>query len=600
MEEEQKRILIRIGLSAVLFAASYIASAWQLYLIIAAYIIIGYDVLYGALRGIFRGALLDEKFLMGVATVGAFAIGEYPEAVFVMLFYQVGELFQDMAVDKSRRSIHALVNLRPDTAVVLRDGKEEAVSPAEIAVGEHIIVKPGERIPIDGKIIKGSAQLDTAALTGESMPQSVEEGDEVYSGSICLDGVLCLCTTKRFSDSAVSRIMKLVQEASENKARPEAFIKKFARVYTPIVCGTALLLGVIPSIFTGNWSQWVYRGLVFLVVSCPCALVVSVPLAYFGGIGGASRRGILVKGANFLEALADARTFVFDKTGTLTKGIFSVQAVHSDKMDKKALLYFAGAAERYSNHPIAKALRDGEKAKVSDVREYAGEGVEAVVDGKKVYVGNGRLMKRIGLEYSAPSDAGTVVYVAVDGVYAGCIVIADTVKPGAGAAISALRKSGIGKMVMLTGDKPDTAEAVAAAVGIREVHASLMPGEKLSYIERFCAEGVTAYVGDGINDAPSMARAGVGIAMGALGTDAAMEAADIVLMDDDPEKIVSARILARKTRHIVRQNIILSLGVKAAVLLLGAAGLANMWLAAFADVGVSFIAVLNSMRTLKK
>lgn len=600
MEEEQKRILIRIGFSAVLFAVSYIVSAWQLYLIIAAYIIIGYDVLYGAVRGVFRGALLDEKFLMGVATMGAFAIGEYPEAVFVMLFYQVGELFQDMAVDKSRRSIHALVNLRPDTAVVLRDGKEEAVSPAEIAVGEHIIIKPGERIPIDGKIIKGSAHLDTAALTGESMPQSVEEGDEVYGGSICLDGVLCLCTTKRFSDSAVSRIMKLVQEASENKARPEAFITKFARVYTPIVCGTALLLGVIPSLFTGNWSQWLYRGLVFLVVSCPCALVVSVPLAYFGGIGGASRRGILVKGANFLEALADARTFVFDKTGTLTKGTFAVREVHSEKMDKKTLLYFAGAAERYSNHPIAKALRDGEKAKVSDVREYAGEGVEAVVDGKKVYVGNGRLMKRMCLEYTAPSDAGTVVYVAVDGAYAGYIVIADEVKPRAGTAIAALRKGDIGKTVMLTGDKPDTAEAVAAAVGIDEVHASLMPGEKLSYMERFCAEGVTAYVGDGINDAPSMARADVGIAMGALGTDAAMEAADIVLMDDDPEKIVVARILARKTRHIVRQNIVLSLGVKAAVLLLGATGLANMWLAAFADVGVSFIAVLNSMRTLKK
>ncbi len=600
MEAEQKRTLVRIGIATVPFVGAYILPGVQLYLICAAYLIIGLDVLYEAVRGLFRGALLDEKFLMAIATVGAFAIGEYPEAVFVMLFYQVGELFQDMAVDKSRRSIRALVNLRPDTAAVLRDGAEEVVSPEDIEVGEYILIRPGERVPIDGVIAEGSAQLDTAALTGESMPQSVSAGDTVYSGSISMDAVLKIRTTKQFSESAVARILELVMGAAESKARPEAFITKFARVYTPIVCGGALLLAAVPPLFTGVWSEWLHRGLIFLVVSCPCALVVSVPLAYFGGVGGASRRGILVKGANYLEALAGAQTFVFDKTGTLTKGSFAVQEVHSETMDKETLLCLAGAAEQFSTHPIAKALATEKRADVRGVREHAGEGVEAVVDGKKVYVGNERLMARAGIKRTAHTHSGTAVDVAVEGEYAGHIVIADEIKPGAAEAVKGLRAQGIEKTVMLTGDKEETAKAVAELVGMDKVYASLMPGEKLSHMERLCREGCTAYVGDGINDAPSMARADVGIAMGALGTDAAIEAADIVLMDDDPKKLVSAIKIARKTRKIVRQNIVLSLGVKGAVLILGAAGLANMWLAAFADVGVSLLAVLNAMRTLRK
>ncbi len=598
LEKEQKSMLGRIGLSLLLFLASYILKDASLYLSMAAYLLIGFDVLFGAVRGILRGALLDEKFLMAVATVGAIALGEYPEAVFVMLFYQVGELFSDLAMDKSRKSIGALLSLRPDTARVWRNGREETVSPAEVKVGEEIRIRVGERVPLDGVILEGKAQLDTAALTGESLPQSVEMGDTIYSGSLSLDGALRLSVTKTFSESAVSRIMDMVEHAAENKARPEAFITKFARVYTPLVCLFALLLAVVPPLFLGDLGAWIRRGLVFLVVSCPCALVLSVPLAYFGGVGGAAKRGILIKGANFLETLSHADTFVFDKTGTLTAGTFSVCEVKSETLPKEELLRLAGAAEKFSAHPIGKALGSVGAMEASDVREHAGEGVEATVEGKRVLVGNEKLMARIGM---APNESGAgMVHVAIVGAYAGYIRLADTVKPKIGETVRALRKEGVRKTVMLTGDRQEAADMVAKAAGIDEVHASLMPGEKLSHMERLCAEGVAAYVGDGINDAPAMARADVSIAMGALGTDAAIEAADVVLMDDSPEKLVTARRIAKKTRSIVRQNILFSLLVKCAVLLLGAWGLVGMFSAAFADVGVSLLAVLNSLRTLGK
>ncbi len=596
LEKEQKQMLARIGGSIVLFLTSYVVRGASLYLQIAAYLLIGYDVLYGAIRGVFRGALLDEKFLMAVATVGATYLGEYPEAVFVMLFYQVGELFSDMAMDKSRKSIGALLALRPDTARVWRGGREETVSPDKVKAGEEILVYPGERVPLDGVILEGKAQLDTAALTGEPLPQIVGTGDMVYSGCLSLDGVLRLRVEKPLAESTVTRIMEMVDAAAAQQARPEAFITKFAHIYTPLVCLFALLLAVVPPLFFGNFGAWLHRGLVFLVVSCPCALVLSVPLAYFGGVGGAAKRGILIKGANILETLADADTFVFDKTGTLTAGTFSVCEVKSETMPEAELLRLAGAAEKFSAHPMGKALATDDAAQVTDIREHAGEGVEATVDGKNVLVGNERLMARWGIK---PKENGAgIVHVAVCGGYAGWIRLADTVKPCAAKTINALRKEGIKRTVMLTGDKQAAAKGVAEAVGIDEVHASLLPGEKLSHMERLCKVGKAVYVGDGINDAPAMARADVSVAMGALGSEAAIEAADIVLMDDSPTRLVSALQIAKKTKRVVRQNILFSLLVKGAVLLLGAFGLAGMFPAALADVGVSLLAVLNSLRTL--
>jgi len=578
---------------------------WLLYLI--PYAVVGWDVLWSAILNIAHGQVFDEKFLMALATVGAFGTGAYSEAVAVMLFYQVGELAESYAVDKSRKSIAELMNIRPDSANVERNGEVTEADPEDVTVGEIIVVKPGERIPLDGVVEEGTSTLDTAALTGESALRDVAVGDTILSGCVNQRGLLRVRVTKISEESTVSRILELVENASEKKSRSEQFITRFARYYTPLVVLAAAVLAVIPPLFVGGWGIWFHRALIFLVVSCPCALVISVPLSFFGGIGGASRCGILVKGGNYLEALAHAETVVFDKTGTLTEGTFSVTAVHPEAgYSQEALLEWAALAESWSDHPISKSLRaacraDLNPARVSQAEEVSGHGVRAKVDGHPICVGNSRLMDRENVAYLPCELPGTIVHVTVDGFYAGHIVISDRPKPDAAAAIAALKASGVKKTVMLTGDSRVVAATVAEELGIDEYHAELLPADKVTKMEELLkgAGGKLVFVGDGINDAPVLTRADVGIAMGALGSDAAIEAADIVLMDDTPSKIAVAVQISRKTLRIVRQNIVFALGVKGLVLVLGAVGLANMWEAVFADVGVAFLAILNATRALR-
>ncbi len=594
-----KTDLLRILLSAIIFVLSFVI---EKNLFFVAYIIIGYDVLFSAVRSIFRGQMLDEKFLMSVASIGAFAIGEYEEAVAVMLFYQIGEYFQGVAVGKSRKSIASLMDIRPDKAVVLRDGCETEVTPEDVATGEIIIVKPGEKIPLDGVVTDGITSVDTSALTGESLPIDISAGDRAYSGSVNLNGVIMIKTEGTYSQSTVSKIFDLVENSAEKKSVTENFITRFARYYTPCVVISALLLGAVPPIcFSLSWSLWVKRALVFLVVSCPCALVVSVPLSYFGGIGRASRDGILIKGANYLEALSGIDTLVLDKTGTITKGNFAVTEIYAE--DKQLLLETAALAESNSSHPIAKSIvafygKEVDKSRVGDVTEIAGKGVKATIDGKTYCVGNASLMESLGIQ---ADRTGTVVYVACDKNCLGYIVINDEIKPDSAHALKELKKLGIQKTVILTGDDTAVAESVASAVCADEAYAKLLPEDKVEKVEELLSQGKkVAFVGDGINDAPVLSRADVGIAMGALGSDAAIEAADIVLMDDSLAKLPLAIKLSRRTMRIVRQNIIFSLAVKGVILILGALGIANMWTAVFGDVGVMVIAILNAMRAMLK
>lgn len=612
MSKKQKKTLVRIILSAVLLVAAAlipVGGIVKLVLFLIPYAVIGWDVLWKAIRNIAHGQVFDENFLMAIATVGAFALGEYPEGVAVMLFYQVGELFQSYAVGRSRQSIAALMDIRPDYANIEQDGKLVQVDPEDVAVGDTIVIKAGEKIPLDGVVLEGSSAVDTAALTGESLPRDVDPGDDVVSGCINQSGLLKVRVTKVFGESTVAKILDLVENSSSKKARAENFITRFARYYTPVVVIGAVLLAVLPPLlFGGDWSDWLQRALIFLVISCPCALVISVPLSFFGGIGGASKQGILVKGSNYLEALAKTETVVFDKTGTLTKGTFQVTAVHPDRISKGELLELAAMAESYSEHPISRSLREAyqkpvDASRVTDVEEISGHGVRAKVDGHDVYAGNGKWMDRIGASWRNCHRTGTVVHVAVDGEYAGHIVISDAVKPDAAAAIEALKREGVKKTVMLTGDVKAAGEAVAREIGIDEVHAELLPGDKVDQVERLLkntsGKGKLAFVGDGINDAPVLSRADIGIAMGGLGSDAAIEAADIVLMDDKPSKLAVAVRISRKTLRIVRQNIVFALGIKLLFLALGAFGMANMWEAVFADVGVSVLAILNASRALR-
>ena len=611
MTKKHKQTLIRILAAAALFAAALLLDldGWaKLAACLIPYAVIGWDVLWRAVRNISHGQVFDENFLMALATVGAFFTGEYPEGVAVMLFYQVGELFQDYAVGKSRQSIASLMDIRPDYANIERDGRLVQVDPDEVAVGEVIVIKAGEKIPLDGVVLEGSSAVDTAALTGESAPRDIGEGDGVISGCINLSGLLRVRVTKVFGESTVAKILDLVENASSKKAKAENFITKFARYYTPAVVICALLLAVVPPLLTGGgFGEWVHRALIFLVISCPCALVISVPLSFFGGIGGASKCGILVKGGNYLELLADTEIVVFDKTGTLTKGVFNVTAIHPEQCSDARLLELAALAESYSGHPISRSLREAyslpiDSARVTDVEELAGRGVRARVDGRTVCAGNGKLMDEIGVPWHPCHRVGTTVHLAVDGGYAGHIVISDELKSDAPQALAALKAQGVRKTVMLTGDARAVGESVAAELGVDEVHAELLPAGKVEQVERLLKQkspkGKLAFVGDGINDAPVLTRADLGIAMGGLGSDAAIEAADIVLMDDKPSKIADAIRISKKTLRIVRQNIVFALGVKAVVLLMGALGLANMWEAVFADVGVSVIAILNASRAL--
>lgn len=593
---------------------------WQMLIIyLVPYLVVGYDVVGEAFEGICHGEVFDEDFLMFVATVGAMCIGflpgaepQFAEAVFVMLFFQVGELFEHYAEHRSRRSIRALMDIRPDTANVLRDDKIQTVSPDTIAVGETIIVKPGERVALDGEIVDGTSALNTVALTGESMPRDVHEGDQVVSGCVNISGVLTVKVQKSFGESTASKIINMVENASEKKSKSEAFITRFARVYTPIVVIVALVLAFVPPMFCGGYVEalttWLYRALTFLVVSCPCALVISIPLSFFGGIGGASRHGILIKGASYIDALSELDTVVFDKTGTLTHGEFCVEAIHPDKISPEELLHLAAHVERYSTHPIAVSLKqafgnEADGCKVEDVEEIAGHGVRAVVNGHTVCVGNERMMDSVGAEWHKCHVVGTTVHVSIDGEYAGHIVVADRIKEDAADAIAGLHAMGISNTVMLTGDRKEVGEDVARRVGIDDCHTQLLPADKLGILEQLLDKKkknrTLAFVGDGINDAPALARADVGVAMGALGSDAAIEAADVVLMDDKPSKIVTAIRIARRTLGIARQNVWFAIGVKVLVLLLAAVGLATMWMAVFADVGVMVLAVLNAMRTLR-
>ena len=612
MSKKQKRTLHRILAAAALLiiAALLPLNGWvRAVVFLVPYAVIGWDVLWAALRNIAHGQVFDEHFLMAIATVGAFATGEYPEAVFVMLFYQVGELFQSYAVGKSRKNISALMDIRPDCANLERDGAVVEVDPEEVSVGDVIVVKPGEKVPLDGTVLEGSSTLDTAALTGESLPRNVTAGDDVISGCVNQSGLLRVRVTKPFGESTVAKILDLVENAGSRKARAERFITKFARYYTPAVVIGAVLLAVLPPLLgSGDWGKWFHQALVFLVVSCPCALVISVPLSFFGGIGGASRAGILVKGGNYLEVLAKTEIVVFDKTGTLTQGVFRVTSVHPEGCAESELLELAALAESWSDHPISHSIREAwgnnlDLSRVTDAQELSGRGVEVKVDGKTVCAGNDKLMNELGVSFSPAQETGTVVYLAREGAYLGRIVISDEVKPDAAQAISDLKACGVRKTVMLTGDAQAVGEAVAAQLGLDEVHTQLLPADKVERVEALLKEtspkGALAFVGDGINDAPVLSRADVGIAMGALGSDAAIEAADVVLMDDKPSKIADAIAIARRTLGIVRQNIIFALGVKAIVLILGAVGIATMWLAVFADVGVSVIAILNAMRALK-
>lgn len=622
MSKKQKKVLIRIIISSVLLVALMITSKlvqlnkWvEFVLYLVPYLIIGYDILKKAIKGIAKGQVFDENFLMAVATIGAVALGDFAEGAAVMLFYQIGELFQSVAVGKSRRNITSLMDIRPDYANVEVDGKLEKVDPDDVEIGTDIIVNPGEKVPIDGVVVSGESTLNTSALTGESVPRSVKSGDEIISGCINLTGVLKIKTSKEFGDSTVSKILDLVENSSMKKSKSENFITKFARYYTPAVCGGALVIAVLPPIVrmimgeSAMWGDWITRALTFLVISCPCALVISIPLSFFAGIGCASANGVLVKGSNYLEALSDTQYIVFDKTGTLTKGVFEVTGIYpANGFDESTIVGLASYAESASNHPISISLKKyfGKEIKrdsVSDIEEIAGHGVSAVVNGHKVYAGNIKLMHKENIAVDAEHNEGTVVYVSCDGVYAGCIVISDVVKDNSKKAISSLKKSGIDKTVMLTGDSKETAKRVAENLGLDEYHAELLPADKVEWVEKLLGEKSPkkklAFVGDGINDAPVLSRADIGIAMGALGSDAAIEAADIVLMDDDPLKIALARKISVHTLKIVKENIWFALIVKAVCLVLGALGIANMWIAIFADVGVMVLAVLNAIRALK-
>ena len=620
MNKKQKKVLKRIIISAVLIVALKllpIDGYLEFALFLIPYLIIGYDILKKAWKGILNHQVFDENFLMAVATIGAIALGEYTEGVAVMLFYQIGELFQSYAVGKSRRNISELMDIRPDYAnIENEEGKLEQVDPDEVEIGSIIVVQPGEKVPIDGVIVEGNTTLNTSALTGESVPREAHAGDEVISGCINMSGVLKIKTSKEFGESTVSKILELVENASSRKSEPENFISKFARYYTPAVCYGAVVLAVLPPLvrmlfmhLSPEWGDWIFRALTFLVISCPCALVISIPLSFFAGIGGASNAGVLVKGSNYLESLSQTKCIVFDKTGTLTQGVFEVTGIHHASMTEEELLMYAVYAESYSNHPISKSLKKAygkeiETERVSDVEEISGNGVMAKVDGHTVAAGNAKLMDRIQVKYDVCHSVGTVIHVAVDGAYAGHILISDVIKPHSKEAIQALKKSGVKKTVMLTGDMKNVADQVAKELGIDEVHSELLPGDKVTKVEELLekyknrSKEKVAFVGDGINDAPVLSRADIGIAMGALGSDAAIEAADIVLMDDDPLKISKAIRISRKCLHIVYENIYFAIGIKVICLILGAMGIANMWAAIFADVGVMVIAVLNAIRAL--
>lgn len=624
MSKKQKKMLIRIVITAVMVLILQFISVsglLQLALYLAAYLIIGYDILRKAGKGILNRRVFDENFLMAIATVGAFALaiysgsGDYNEAIAVMLFYQIGELFQSYAVGKSRRNISALMDIRPDYANIERDGKLEKTDPDEVAVDSIIVVQPGEKVPLDGIVLEGTSSLNTSALTGESLPRDVKAGDEIISGCINMTGVLRIRTTKEFEESTVSKILELVENSSSRKSKSENFITKFARVYTPAVCYGALALAVLPPLiqllFLGQeaaWSMWIYRALTFLVISCPCALVISIPLSFFAGIGGASKAGVLIKGSNYMETLSQAKYVVFDKTGTLTQGVFEVTGIHHNKMEEAKLLEYAALAECASSHPISKSLQKAygkeiDRSRVEDIQEISGEGILAKVDKREVAAGNSKLMKRLGIAYHDCHKVGTIIHMAVDGAYAGHIVISDVIKPNAEKAVKRLKKSGVEKTVMLTGDAKAVAEQVAETLGIDEVYSELLPAGKVEKVEELLAKKGTkaklAFVGDGINDAPVLTRADIGIAMGAMGSDAAIEAADVVLMDDDPMKISKAIRISRKCLGIVYQNIVFALVIKFSCLGLGALGIANMWFAIFADVGVMVIAVLNAIRALR-
>ena len=623
MTKKQKKMLIRILITAVMLIALKfipITGIPQLIAYLAAYLVIGYDILKKAGKGILNGRAFDENFLMALATLGAFGLaiwtksGDYVEGIAVMLFYQIGELFQSYAVGKSRRNISALMDIRPDYANIEQDGQLTQVDPDEVEVGSIIVVQPGEKVPLDGVIVEGSASLNTSALTGESMPRDVRAGDEIISGCIDMSGVLKIRTTKAFGESTVSKILDLVENASSRKSRSEAFISRFAKIYTPAVCIAALALAILAPVgrmiagLDADWTEWIYRALSFLVVSCPCALVISIPLSFFAGIGGASKEGILIKGSNYLEALSGAKVVVFDKTGTLTQGVFEVTAVHHSPLAEEQLLEYAALAECASSHPISKSLQKAygkeiDRSRVTDIEEISGHGITATVDGHAVAAGNSKLMAKLGIEYHDCHCVGTIIHMAVDGQYAGHIVISDVVKPHSKEAIAQLKKAGVAKTVMLTGDAKRVAESVAAELGVDEVRSELLPGDKVEQVEKLlAAKGKNeqlAFVGDGINDAPVLTRADIGIAMGAMGSDAAIEAADVVLMDDDPLQIAKAIKISRKCIGIVKQNIVFSLIVKFGCLALVAFGIANMWAAIFADVGVMVLAVLNAIRALK-
>lgn len=623
MTKKQKKMLVRILITAVMLIALHfipITGIPQLLAYVAAYLVIGYDILRKAGKGILNGRAFDENFLMVLATLGAFFLaiwtksGDYVEGIAVMLFYQIGELFQSYAVGKSRKNISALMDIRPDYANIEADGQLTQVEPDEVPVGSMIVVQPGEKVPLDGVIVEGTASLNTSALTGESLPRDVKEGDEIISGCIDMSGVLKIRTTKAFGESTVSKILDLVENASSRKSRSEAFISRFAKIYTPAVCAAALVLAVLVPLgrmlagLDANWTDWIYRALSFLVVSCPCALVISIPLSFFAGIGGASKEGILIKGSNYLEALSEAKIVVFDKTGTLTRGVFEVTAVHHSPMDEAQLLEYAALAECASSHPISKSLQKAygkeiDRSRVTDIEELSGYGITATVDGHAVAAGNSKLMNKLGVEYHDCHSTGTIIHMAVDGQYAGHIVISDVVKPHSKEAIEQLKRAGVQKTVMLTGDAKRVADSVAAELGVDEVRSELLPGDKVAEVEKLLAakskKDMLAFVGDGINDAPVLTRADIGIAMGAMGSDAAIEAADIVLMDDDPLQIAKAIKISRKCIGIVRQNIVFSLVVKFGCLALVAFGVANMWAAIFADVGVMVLAVLNAIRALR-
>jgi len=623
MTKKQKKMLVRILITAVMLIALHfipITGIPQLLAYVAAYLVIGYDILRKAGKGILNGRAFDENFLMALATLGAFFLaiwtksGDYVEGIAVMLFYQIGELFQSYAVGKSRKNISALMDIRPDYANIEADGQLTQVDPDEVPVGSMIVVQPGEKVPLDGVIVEGTASLNTSALTGESLPRDVKEGDEIISGCIDMSGVLKIRTTKAFGESTVSKILDLVENASSRKSRSEAFISRFAKIYTPAVCAAALALAVLVPLgrmlagLDANWTDWIYRALSFLVVSCPCALVISIPLSFFAGIGGASKEGILIKGSNYLEALSEAKIVVFDKTGTLTRGVFEVTAVHHSPMDEAQLLEYAALAECASSHPISKSLQKAygkeiDRSRVTDIEELSGHGITATVDGHTVAAGNSKLMNKLGVEYHDCHSTGTIIHMAVDGQYAGHIVISDVVKPHSKEAIEQLKRAGVQKTVMLTGDAKRVADSVAAELGVDEVRSELLPGDKVAEVEKLLAakskKDMLAFVGDGINDAPVLTRADIGIAMGAMGSDAAIEAADIVLMDDDPLQIAKAIKISRKCIGIVRQNIVFSLVVKFGCLALVAFGVANMWAAIFADVGVMVLAVLNAIRALR-